>query len=39
MNIFIDSADIDEIKEGLTWGVVDGITTNPSLIKKAQKEN
>jgi transaldolase len=39
MNIFIDSADIDEIKEGLTWGVVDGITTNPSLIKKAQEKH
>ena len=35
MKIFIDSADIDEIKEAYSWGVVDGITTNPSLIKKA----
>lgn len=35
MKIFIDSADIDEIKEAISWGIVDGITTNPSLIKKA----
>lgn len=35
MRIFIDSADIDQIKEAYSWGIVDGITTNPSLIKKA----
>ncbi len=35
MKIFIDSADIDQIREAYTWGIVDGITTNPSLIKKA----
>lgn len=35
MKIFIDSADIEEIKEAFSWGIVDGVTTNPSLIKKA----
>ncbi len=35
MKIFIDSADLDEIQQGYGWGVVDGITTNPSLLKKA----
>lgn len=35
MKIFIDTANLDEIKESLSWGIVDGITTNPSLIKKA----
>ena len=35
MKIFIDSADLEEIKEALSWGIVSGITTNPSLIKKA----
>ncbi len=35
MKIFIDSADIDEIKEAYDGGIIDGITTNPSLIKKA----
>jgi transaldolase len=35
MKIFIDSANIDEIKEAISWGIVDGVTTNRSLIKKA----
>ena len=35
MKIFIDSADIDQIRQAFSWGIVDGITTNPSLIKKA----
>lgn len=35
MKIFIDSADLDEIKKAYSYGILDGITTNPSLIKKA----
>jgi len=35
MKIFIDTADLDEIKLACSWGIVDGATTNPSLIKKA----
>lgn len=35
MKLFIDSADIEEIEQAYVWGVCDGITTNPSLIKKA----
>ncbi|MEF3244824.1 MAG: transaldolase [Caldisericaceae bacterium] len=35
MRIFIDSADLEEIKTGISWGIIDGVTTNPSLIKKA----
>ncbi|MFC2162111.1 transaldolase family protein [Candidatus Altiarchaeota archaeon] len=35
MKIFIDSADIDEIRKAYEWGVADGVTTNPSLMKKA----
>jgi transaldolase len=35
MQIYVDTADIDEIREAFSWGVVDGVTTNPSLIKKA----
>ncbi len=35
MKIFIDSADIDEIRQAYEWGVVDGVTTNPSLLKSA----
>ncbi len=33
--IFLDSADIDEIKAVAGWGVLDGVTTNPTLIKQA----
>lgn len=35
MKIFIDTADIDEIREACSWGIVDGATTNPTLIKQA----
>lgn len=35
MRIFVDSADLDEIRKAYEWGVADGVTTNPSLIKKA----
>jgi transaldolase len=35
MDIFIDSADLEEIKLAYGWGVVGGITTNPSLLKIA----
>ena len=35
VKLFIDSADIDEIREVLSYGILDGVTTNPSLIKKA----
>lgn len=34
MRLFIDTANIDEIKEAASWGVISGVTTNPSLIAK-----
>lgn len=37
MKFFIDTANLDEIKEINSWGVVDGVTTNPSLIAKEGK--
>ena len=37
MKFFIDTANIEEIKEGLNLGMVDGVTTNPSLIAKEKK--
>ena len=37
MQFFLDTADIDEIKTALDWGMIDGITTNPSLIAKQGK--
>ncbi len=35
MKIFVDTAEIEEIKTAISWGIVNGVTTNPSLIKKA----
>jgi transaldolase len=32
MKFFIDTADVNEIREAASWGLVDGVTTNPSLI-------
>jgi len=34
MKIFLDTASLSEIREGASWGVVDGVTTNPSLLAK-----
>jgi transaldolase len=36
MKIFLDTANLAEIKEGAALGVIDGITTNPSLLAKEQ---
>ena len=35
MNIFLDTARLDEIQQAVDWGVCDGITTNPSLHARA----
>ncbi len=37
MKFFIDTANIDEIKKGLEIGMVDGVTTNPSLVSREQR--
>ena len=37
MKFFIDSADIDEIREAMSMGMCDGVTTNPSLVAKTGK--
>jgi len=38
MEFFLDTADVDEIKEIASWGILDGVTTNPSLIKKSGRD-
>ena len=38
MEFFLDSADVDEIREIASWGILDGVTTNPSLIKKSGRD-
>lgn len=37
MKFFIDTANIQEIREGLSLGMVDGVTTNPSLVAKEKR--
>jgi len=34
VKIFLDTASVDEIREAAAWGVLDGVTTNPSLVSK-----
>lgn len=34
MKLFLDTADIDQIREALSWGIVDGVTTNPTHVSK-----
>ena len=38
MKIFIDTANINEIREAASMGVLDGVTTNPSLVAKEGRE-
>ncbi|HWR50667.1 MAG TPA: fructose-6-phosphate aldolase [Bryobacteraceae bacterium] len=39
MKIFLDTANIEEIRKGASWGIVDGVTTNPTLIAREGKPN
>ena len=38
MKLFRDTANIAEIKEAASWGIIDGVTTNPSLIAKEGRD-
>lgn len=38
MKFFLDTANIEEIREANSWGVIDGVTTNPTLISKEGRE-
>lgn len=38
MKFFIDTANVDEIRTVESWGVLDGVTTNPSLIAKEKRD-
>lgn len=38
MKIFIDTANIEEIKRANEWGLLDGVTTNPTLIAKEKRD-
>jgi transaldolase len=34
VKFFLDTANLDELRKGASWGIVDGVTTNPTLIAK-----
>jgi len=34
MKFFLDSANLQELRAAAAWGIIDGVTTNPSLIAK-----
>lgn len=38
MKIFLDTANVGEIREAMSWGVLDGVTTNPSLVAKENRD-
>lgn len=38
MELFIDSADVQEIREAASWGILSGVTTNPSLVAKEGRD-
>lgn len=37
MKFFLDTANLDEIRKGVEWGIVDGVTTNPTLVAREGK--
>ena len=38
MKIFLDTGNVEEIREAASWGVLDGVTTNPSLVAKEGRD-
>jgi transaldolase len=38
VRLFLDTANIQEIREALSWGVISGVTTNPSLVAREGRE-
>ena len=38
MRLFIDTANVEHIREAASWGILDGVTTNPSLIAKEGRD-
>lgn len=37
MKLFVDTGDIEEVRKAASWGILDGVTTNPTLIAKSGK--
>jgi len=38
MKLFIDTADVNQIREASSWGIIDGVTTNPSHVAKSGRQ-
>lgn len=38
MKLFLDTADLDQIREAVRWGIIDGVTTNPALVARTGRE-
>lgn len=38
MKFFIDTANVDEIRQAAAWGILDGVTTNPSLVAREGRD-
>lgn len=38
MQFFLDTANLDQIKEAASWGILDGVTTNPTLVSKENRK-
>ncbi len=38
MKLFLDTANTDEIREAMAWGVIDGVTTNPTLVAREGRD-
>src|SRR5256885_2455967 len=39
MKLFIDSAEVEKIREAWEWGIIDGVTTNPSHVAKTGRKH
>jgi transaldolase len=37
MKLFVDTGDVEEVRQAAEWGILDGVTTNPTLIAKCGK--
>ncbi len=37
MRLFVDTGDVEEVRQAAEWGILDGVTTNPTLIAKSGK--
>ncbi len=38
MKLFVDTGDVEEVRKAAAWGILDGVTTNPTLIAKSGKQ-